>query len=258
MNHIRYVEYDAMHKGNFTFDVPNGHDCWLLIITQTPAIFYVDNEYRKYPPNCAVLYKPNQKIYYRACESQYVNDWIRFETDESYITCSPLLTGIPFSIQDHTYCHKIFQLITLEHILNNTLKQTSIDYLIRVLFNKLLESYNYEHTSLLHKQLYNLKHEIYRNCNKEWTVKEMAEMLNVSVGYLESMYKKVFHVSCIEDVIHSRINQAKEYLLYQHYSINEVVSLCGYRNTEHFYRQFKKVTGMTPTQYRESQFITEL
>lgn len=257
MNHIRYVEYDAMHKESFVFDVPEGHDCWLLIITQTPAIFYVDNEYRKYPPNSAVLYKPSQKIYYRACENQYVNDWIRFDTDENYIANSPLPTGIPFPIQDHAYCHKIYQLIAMEHILNNTYKDISIDYFMRIMFNKLLESYDYKHISSLHKQLYKLKQDIYRNSNKDWTVKKMSEMLNVSVGYLEDIYKKTFGVTCIEDVINSRINQAKEYLLYHHYTINEVIELCGYRNTEHFYRQFKKVTGITPTQFRNSKLKIE-
>lgn len=67
MNHIRYVECDASHSEDFVFDIPEGHDCWLLLLTQTPAIFLVDNEFIEYPANCAVLYKPNQKIYYQAC-----------------------------------------------------------------------------------------------------------------------------------------------------------------------------------------------
>lgn len=42
MNHIRYVEYNAVHDGSFVFDVPEGHDCWLLVLTHTPALFRVD------------------------------------------------------------------------------------------------------------------------------------------------------------------------------------------------------------------------
>jgi YesN/AraC family two-component response regulator len=82
----------------------------------------------------------------------------------------------------------------------------------------------------------------------------MAEKLNISVGYLEEIYKNTFGVTCMEDVISSRINLAKKYLLYDHYSIAEIVTLCGYRNIEHFFRQFKKITGITPNRFRNSPY----
>ncbi len=253
MNHIRYVEYDATHSETFEFDVPEGHDCWLLVLTHTPAVFYVDNEYQEYPPNCAVLYKPKQKIYYRACARQYSNDWIRFDTDEPYVIASPLSCGIPFAVHDPSYCHKIFQLLVTEHIMNNAYKDITIDGLLRTLFYKLLESYNYKQISPLYKSLCELKQEIYQKPNENWAVTQMADKLNISVGYLEDLYKKTFGVNCMEDVINSRIDLAKKYLLYHRYTIAEIASLCGYRNTEHFFRQFKKVTGSTPNHFRNSR-----
>ncbi len=248
---IRYVEYDASHPGTFEFDIPEGHDCWLLLLTQTPAIFFVDNEFREYPGNCAVLYKPDQKICYRACEETYVNDWIRFYTDETYVTMTPIPCGVPFVVHDHAYCHKLYQLLVTENILSNPYKDISIDNLLRILFNKLLESYNDDPITPLHKNLYELKMEIYRNPNFEWTVLKMAERLNVSGGYLEVIYKDTFGVTCIEDVINSRINLAKKHLLYEHDTIAEIAALCGYRSLEHFFRQFKKMTGVSPNTFRK-------
>ncbi|MGB8452526.1 MAG: AraC family transcriptional regulator [Anaerocolumna sp.] len=251
---IDYVEYDASHLDDFVFDIPEGHDCWLLLLTHTPAIFFVDNDFREYPPNCAILYKPKQKIYYRACGERYANDWIRFYTDETYVTTTPIPCGVPFIIHDPSYCHKLYQLLVTEHILNNNFKDISIDNLLRILFNKLLESYNYKAVSPLVKNLNDLKMEIYRNPNKEWTVSKMAERLNISVGYLEDIYKNTFGVTCMDDVINSRINLAKKYLIYEHYTIAEIVTLCGYRNIEHFFRQFKKIAGVTPNQFRKSPY----
>lgn len=254
MNHIRYIEYDTKHPSDFVFDVPEGHDCWLLVLTKTPAIFLVDDELREYPSNCAVLYKPYQKIYYKACAESYVNDWVRFDTDESYVTTAPIRSGEPFVIQDPAFCHKLFQLMVSEQIMNNIYKEIYFDNLLRVLFNKLLESYNYKQISPLYKNLYELKKEIYLHPNSEWTVKKMAEKLNISVGYLEEIYKNTFGVTCIDDVINSRINLAKKYLLYENYTIAEIVTLCGYRNVEHFFRQFKKFTGVTPKRFRNSPY----
>jgi len=85
MTHIYYAESNVVHTGNFEIDVPVGYH-WLLVITKTPAIFWVQGELREYPANSAVLYRPLQKVYYKARAEQYVNDWIRFETSEPYIT----------------------------------------------------------------------------------------------------------------------------------------------------------------------------
>ncbi|MDF2485081.1 MAG: AraC family transcriptional regulator [Herbinix sp.] len=257
MNHIRYVEYDATHSSDFIFDVPEGHDCWLLVLTKTPAIFLVDNDLREYPSNCAILYKPNHRIYYRACGEIYINDWIRFDTDETYVTTSPITSGEPFVIHDPSYCHKLYQLLVSEHILSNNYKEISIDNLLRILFNKLLESFHYKPVSPLYKNLNELKKEIYRQPNSQWTVSKMAEKLNISVGYLEEIYKNTFGVTCMDDVISSRINLAKKYLLYDHYTIAEIVTLCGYRNMEHFFRQFKKITGVTPNRFRNSPYQSD-
>lgn len=254
MNNIRYVEYDATHTHDFVFDIPEGHDCWLLIVTQTPATFLVDGEYREYPANCAVLYRPNQRIYYRACQESYANDWIRFDTDEHYVTMTPITCGIPFIIHDPAYCHKIFQLIFSEDVLSNTYKEINIDNLLRILFNKLLESFDHHPVSPLYRSLTELKKSIYRQPNLNWTVAMMADRLNISAGHLQAIYKETFGISCIEDVIHSRIELAKKYLLYDHYSTVEIASLCGYHNVEHFFRQFKKMVGMSPTVFRKTPY----
>lgn len=247
---IKYVEYNATHPSDFEFDIPEGHDCWLIILTHTPAIFFIDGVYKEYPPNCAVLYEPHQKIYYRACVDSFINDWVRFDIDEPYISAKRLPCGVPFVVDDPSYCHKIFQLLTTEHILNNDFKDMSIEALMNILINKLFESCNYEHVSSLNKNLIKLKMDIYLNPYKTWTVTKMASELYISVGYLEDMYKKTFGISCMDDVIKSRINMAQKHLLYTNYPITEIANLCGYRNIEHFYRQFKKVTGFTPKHYR--------
>lgn len=252
MNQITFAGYDSSHPRDFVFDIPDGHDCWLILLTHTPAVFYVDNNYREYPANCAVLYKPNQKIYYRACAERYGDDWIRFASDETYVTAAPIQSGVPFVLQDPAYCHKLIQLIVTEHVLNNNYKDISIDNLLRVLFNKLLESFNFKYVSPLFHNLNELKMEIYHHPEKKWTVAGMADQLGISVGYLEDIYKNTFGVTCMEDVINSRINLAKKYLLYDHYSIAEIVTLCGYRNIEHFFRQFKKITGVTPKHFRST------
>ncbi|MDR0898544.1 MAG: AraC family transcriptional regulator [Oscillospiraceae bacterium] len=252
---VMYAEFDAAHRRDFVFDLPQGHDGFLLLLTQTPAIFWVDGQLTTCPANSAILYKPHQKIYYCACEDRYVNDWVRFLTDESYVAQSPIPCGIPFTPQDPIYLHKLFQLITREFESSGALKQVLLDKLLQVMFHKLAESYQGQHATLVMKNVSDLKNDIYAHPGLDWSIKLMTDKLNISAGHLETLYRELFGVSCMADVINSRIARAKQYLSGSHYSIAEIVSFCGYHNAEHFYRQFKKITGMTPKQYRALQSL---
>ena len=80
----------------------------------------------------------------------------------------------------------------------------------------------------------------------------MAEQLHISVGYLNLLYKRQFGVSCMDDVIESRVRQARDYLSHTQLRIQEIALLCGYNSAEHFSRQFSRQCGMSPGQYRRA------
>ncbi|MEC0125214.1 helix-turn-helix transcriptional regulator [Paenibacillus pabuli] len=252
MNTIFYVGYDAAHPADFIYDIPEGHDFWLLILTQTPAEFWVNGEIKAYPANCAVLYPPYQKIMYRACTDQYVNDWVRFLSDESYVLETAIPLGTPILLPDPGYCHQLFQLLATENFLQCDYRELSIDYLFRIMFNKLLEASQSVENKPHYQDLLNLRKAINHNPGQDWSVSIMADYVHLSPGYLQSLYKTTFGISCMEDVIQSRIRLAKERLIHGQSRISDISELCGYRNVEHFSRQFRQVVGCTPRSYRKS------
>ena len=65
------------------------------------------------------------------------------------------------------------------------------------------------------------------------------------------LYKQQFGVSCMDDVIDFRLRKAKDLLAYTGHSIAEIAEQCGYKNTEHFCRQFRKNAGTTPGRFRK-------
>lgn len=248
MTYIHYVECNTKHGSDFVVDVPAGYH-WLMVLTKTPAAFWVNGSVDEYPAFTAVLYAPSQKVYYKACTDQYVNDWLRFESTDPYITETPLPLGIPFALHDPEYCHKLMELLVIEHNNDQDYKQSSIDHLLKILFNKLLESYYHGEITPHYYNLLSIRNAIQRNPGEPWTVAKMAELIGISPGYLQYLYKKNFGVSCMEDVINSRIRLAKEYLIHGNQSVSEVAERCGYQNVEHFCRQFKQITGETPGKY---------
>lgn len=251
MTSIYYIGYNATQPGNFIFDIPEGHHCWLLVITHTPAEFWVNGEMKEYPANSAVLYPPHHKILYRACTDLYANDWVRFDSSESYLLETTLPLGVPFSVQDPDFCHKLFQLLYAENLFNNNYKELSIDYLFRVLFHKLHEASHYTENSPHFEKLIELHKEIHNNPGYPWTITNMSNYLHLSKSYMQILYKSTFGISCMEDVIKCRIQLAKEQLINGTNAVNVIAARCGYTNEEHFYRQFRHITSLTPLAFRK-------
>lgn len=55
----------------------------------------------------------------------------------------------------------------------------------------------------------------------------------------------------IKTLILQKIEEAKELLVYDELSISEISYRRGYSSVQHFSRQFKEVTGLTPSHYKK-------
>lgn len=256
MNKIRFSGYHVVHSADFIFDLPNGHDCWLLLLTHTPANFLVDDNLVEYPAHSAVLFPPNKKIYYSASKSTYENDWLRFDSDEEYVFNFPI-QGVPFSPYDPEFCHQLITLMNWEHTEYKKDTSSTMDYLFLILFEKLRNIHHQIALPLTH-QLMQLRKEVHNTPQKAWTVIGMAERLHVSAGYFQMLYKKTFGISCMNDVIQKRIQMAQDLLINSNLSANEISQATGYHNSEHFHRQFKKTIGLTPLAYRKKFSYTHV
>lgn len=104
-----------------------------------------------------------------------------------------------------------------------------------------------------YSSLIELREKIYRNPQLKWNVDTMAADVNMSRSYFQHIYREVFGVSCISDVISGKIEKAKEILSETDCTVSQVAAMCGYDNEEHFMRQFKKIVGETPTKYRKKK-----
>ena len=81
----------------------------------------------------------------------------------------------------------------------------------------------------------------------------MAELAYVSPSRFHTVYRAAFGISPMDDLIHARIDTAKNRLCNSNESVNRLALELGYKNVTHFCRQFKKITGMTPVEFRKTQ-----
>ena len=87
--------------------------------------------------------------------------------------------------------------------------------------------------------------------NKKLSV-VLAEKLQADYNYLSSLFSSVEGLTIEKYVILQRIERVKELLAYNELSLNEIADKLYYSSVQHLSQQFKKVTGLTPSQYKQS------
>ncbi|WP_121609117.1 helix-turn-helix domain-containing protein [Mesobacillus foraminis] len=245
---------NTTHGSSFTVNRPNGYDWHLLLLIKSPAVFVLNGESISTPANTLIIYDKNYPHEYWASDAEYKNDWIHFEFDPVLLNQYPITLNTPLFISNHFYISDLIQKMANEFYSNNPYMEQTIEHLMQILFIKAREQMETKTLqpshSNIHEELVKLRSEIFSNPQNNWSIPLMADRLHISPGYLQNIYKNTFSISCMSDVIESRITYAKELLIESDLPVSEISNLCGYQNDVHFMRQFKKLTTLTPTAYR--------
>jgi len=68
---------------------------------------------------------------------------------------------------------------------------------------------------------------------------------------ISRLFSSVEGVTIEQFFILQKIEKAKEWLVYDEQSLSQIAFSLGYSSTQHLSNQFKKVTGMTPSQFKQ-------
>ncbi len=79
----------------------------------------------------------------------------------------------------------------------------------------------------------------------------LSKTLGYDYTYLSNVFSAVEGSTIEKFYIISRIEKAKELMVYENLSIKEVSYRLNYSSVSHLCLQFKKVTGKTPTEFRK-------
>lgn len=94
---------------------------------------------------------------------------------------------------------------------------------------------------------------IHRNYTSEnISVEHLAKLCGISTTYLRNIFLKCKNVTPIKYINDLKLSRAKELIISDYYSIPKISELSGFGDESYFCRYFKKMTGMTATEYRQS------
>lgn len=128
--------------------------------------------------------------------------------------------------------------------LNDVLEEVALKVAARV------NSYNNKSLKLILRKAIDY---INAHYNEQVTLNEVAENIYVSTFYISRMFKKDLGKSFVDYLNEIRIEKAKELLRDIKYKTYEVAETVGIPDAHYFSKLFKKHTGVTPTEYRDSQ-----
>mgnify|MGYP002510212592 FL=1 len=94
---------------------------------------------------------------------------------------------------------------------------------------------------------------IRNNYMKEISMQDAARMMNYSDAYFCKLFKQCFDQNFTSYLTGFRVNEAKKLLKDRSISVKDVSMQVGYYDSNYFAKVFKRMTGMIPSEYRDSE-----
>lgn len=99
---------------------------------------------------------------------------------------------------------------------------------------------------------------INENYSKSITLEDLEEHFYLNKSYICRIFRKTMGISVINYLHYKRVLAAQQLLLNTELPIIDIALECGFNNVQHFYRIFKKITQLTPNEYKKHQLSTRL
>lgn len=101
---------------------------------------------------------------------------------------------------------------------------------------------------LVTQMLHIIEEKIYQNVS----VHEICENLNYSRAYLSGIFKTATGFTLLEYILMLKIKEAKKLIREDKYNFSQISDILSFDNPHYFSRVFKRITNMTPTEYKKS------
>jgi len=79
----------------------------------------------------------------------------------------------------------------------------------------------------------------------------LSEKLNHDYTYLSNLFSEVQGTTIEKFIINHKIERIKELIIYDELNISEIAWKMNYSSVAHMSNQFKKVTGLTPSHFKQ-------
>ena len=141
-----------------------------------------------------------------------------------------------------------------EVILTSTPSREQLDRLKQGLLDIGFELLDDKKSRIVEQIKNNIIQLIHGNKETEFNLKLsalLAEKMQLEYHYLSALFSSVEGITIEKYAILQRIEKVKELLMYDEKSLSEIADELGYSSVQHLSQQFKKITGLTPSHFKQ-------
>lgn len=181
------------------------------------------------------------------------NPWkkIFFTVDSNHRFIDALLKL--YNIEDLVYLPKVYHPNRLEEIFEllkhddgNTHRK--LENIVFNMFAEIADIKNmFEYTS---SKISVAKKYIDKKITGKITVSDVCRHVNLDISYFGRLFKKTYGMTATEYILQQKIEQSKYLLTNTALSIYDIACNYSFTDSSHYIRSFIKITGISPSQYR--------
>lgn len=229
-------------------------DEYIFIQFLSPVELFVGGEIVPVNEGSCIMYDKHS-YQYMYSKGVLVHDWMHIKGElDNIVRKYGFLYNTVYNVRNSSVISDIIREIEEESMINGDFSRRLTEIKIEELILKTVRESNDEvriscaNADTVSRFL-TFRIKMNREYKKQWTVPEMAENLGFSQARFCRLYKEIFGISPKRDLQLVRLEQAKTLLMQNEYMVSTVAQMCGYTNSFHFIRTFKKEFGMTPCEY---------
>lgn len=246
---------DWMHMNRILFDYE------LVVVTR--GTLYISNGEKQFPISHGeyLLLPPlSPQFGYKTSDCSFY--WLHFSTDHPVQVATELNSThageiiIPQSGKLASVEKIVVMMKQLQDCVRGYNEQTLNNYLTTTILCELYNQVSAQHpvnSNRKQEQLYNdIVDYIKWSRSEPLKVSQIAEYFNYNEKYLSHLFRKKAGISLKQYMLAQKMELAKFLLTDTNQNINEISNQLGYKDSHNFMKSFKKIVGLTPTEFRNA------
>lgn len=258
---MRFYLVETMwhQKKGFFLHRENIGEQYIFIHFITPVTALLKGKEVNILPGGCVFFEANKMQHFSSLDCELVHDWFHADMECKKLMEKYKLEGeTVYYPSDSDEITKIISEIKTEYAMCNSYFEENASASAEKMMIKLARSSDetskeFDRDFIKRNLFIKARAEIHTNICRQWTVSDMAQLVNMSESRFYYLYKNQFGISPLKDLAETRVQTAYMLLLKKELSVKEVARLTGYNSEYHFIRQFKQIYGTTPGKVAKSE-----